>query len=94
MLRCRHLPLARDLVRLSRQQLVHRLDSYMSKRNLPVFKARLSEEPLGCERASDQIMELRTLFCSGSSVLASKGFTRTFNLNPDPNPNPATPRRR
>ena len=36
----RHLPLARDLVRLSRQQLVHRLDSYMSKRNLPVFQAR------------------------------------------------------
>ena len=35
---CRHLPLARDLVRLSRQQLVHRLDSYMSKRNLPIFK--------------------------------------------------------
>ena len=36
----RHLPLARDLVRLSRQQLVHRLDSYMSKRNLPIFKVR------------------------------------------------------
>ena len=33
----RHLPLAKDLVRLSRQQLVHRLDSYMGKRNLPIF---------------------------------------------------------
>ncbi len=35
---CRHLPLARDLVRAARQQLVHRLDSYMSKKNAPVFR--------------------------------------------------------
>lgn len=34
----RHLPLARDLVRLARQQLVHRLDSYMSRKNEPVFR--------------------------------------------------------
>ena len=33
----RHLPLAKDLVRLSRQQLVHRLDSYTAKRNMPAF---------------------------------------------------------
>lgn len=35
---CRHLPLARDVVRLARQQLVHRLDSYMSRKNEPVFR--------------------------------------------------------
>jgi hypothetical protein len=34
----RHLPLAKDLVRLARQQLVHRLDSYMSRKNEPVFR--------------------------------------------------------
>ena len=39
---CRHLPLAKDLVRLARQQLVHRLDSYMSRKNEPVFRRVLS----------------------------------------------------
>ena len=34
----RHLPLARDLVRVARQQLVGRLDGYMSKRNAPIFR--------------------------------------------------------
>ena len=38
----RHLPLAKDLVRLARQQLVHRLDSYMSRKNEPVFRRVLS----------------------------------------------------
>lgn len=34
----RHLPLARDLVRVARQQLVRRLDGYMSKKNAPIFR--------------------------------------------------------
>jgi len=34
----RHLPLARDLVRVARQQLVGRLDGYMSKKNAPIFR--------------------------------------------------------
>ena len=37
-LHSRHLPLAGSLVKAARQQLVHRLDSYMSRANEPVFR--------------------------------------------------------
>ena len=44
----RHLPLAQDLVRASRQQLVHRLDTY-SKRHHKIFmEVRRKQECLEC----------------------------------------------